>query len=148
MLWALTKKLKDAFRRNIQRFESMTHIHPPTVLSTKSIKEFDLHFTLKLLGKEAAEYYQSSSCHNDLLHIKIPTLLLNAHDDPIVPAELIDYPKKATHNNQNLILATTKFGGHLGWLQGGFWYVNEYTWAEMVTVEFIEAVNSIKTDQI
>jgi predicted alpha/beta-fold hydrolase len=149
MIYAVTKKMKMTFKRNLEKFESMTHIHPPSVLSARSIQEFDEHLTLKLLRKDAAEYYKSSSCYEQLQHIKIPILLLNAHDDPIVHPQLISHPKKAIDDkkNHNLILATTKYGGHLGWIQGGFFTVKQETWAENVAMEFIEAIWKILEDE-
>jgi len=148
MIWAITRKMKDTFKRNLDKFVTATHIHPPSVLSSKSIKEFDQHLTLKLLGKLPSEYYQSSSCHTHLQNIKIPTLLLNSHDDPIVHPELIDHPRTVANKNHNLILATTQYGGHLGWIQGGMFTTNKFTWAENVAVEFIEAVRAVQADRI
>lgn len=40
--------------------------------------------------------------------------------------------------NPNLILATTEYGGHLGWLEG--WTPKKDSWSDHVCVEFVSSV--------
>lgn len=48
-------------------------------------------------------------------NIKVPFFVLNSHDDPIIGKACIDYDVFKT--NENVILATTKYGGHLGYFE-------------------------------
>jgi predicted alpha/beta-fold hydrolase len=87
-------------------------------------------------------------------HIAIPTLLLNARDDPIskfsfvflslltnieVHHSLIDIAIKSMQSNQNLIVGFTKYGGHQGWIQGGFWFSDKITWMDTICLEFMQS---------
>jgi len=48
--------------------------------------------------------------------IKIPTLLINARDDPIVSRKCIPFAE--LKQNPNIILAETCKGGHVCWFTG------------------------------
>jgi abhydrolase domain-containing protein 2 len=72
-------------------------------------------------------------------HIAIPTLLLNARDDPIIHHSLIDIAIKSMQSNQNLIVGFTKYGGHQGWIQGGFWFSDNITWMDTICLEFMQS---------
>lgn len=46
--------------------------------------------------------------------ITVPTLVLHAMDDPIVPTSAIDFPAEEAKKNPNTILATVPCGGAFG----------------------------------
>ena len=71
-------------------------------------------------------------CHN----VAVPLLSFSAADDPIVAAETV--PRKAAAANPNLIFATTKHGGHLGWFEGFF---RPRRWISKPVIEFIRAIH-------
>ena len=79
----------------------------------RSLYEFDQLFTAPLGGyKDAAEYYQECSSATVLSQIRIPTTILTAADDPLVPVDLFereDYPR-------NVKLHIAKSGGHMGYI--------------------------------
>jgi len=60
-----------------------------------------------------------------LKDITVPTLFLNTLDDPIVTKAVIAYEEFKP--NKNIVLATTKHGGHLGYHEHMFkiehWFV-------------------------
>ena len=66
----------------------------------------------------AEEYYKSSSPQNTLANIARPLLALSADDDPIVPLETLEAAITGVKKNQNLVLAHSQCGGHLGWFAG------------------------------
>jgi predicted alpha/beta-fold hydrolase len=83
--------------------------HRPTRLV-----EFDDAFTAPLCGfGNAATYYRRCSAGPLLPHIRIPTTILAAADDPIVPIA----PLLATQRNHAVDMQITAHGGHLGFLQ-------------------------------
>lgn len=58
------------------------------VLASKTIKEFDSHFTSIHFGYGNVDtYYKNATLHNKLHNIKVPTLCLSAADDPFQPLE-------------------------------------------------------------
>lgn len=53
------------------------------IFKSKTIREFDSNYTIKLFGHESVEeYYKVASLHDKLDRIKVPCLCLNAADDP------------------------------------------------------------------
>ncbi len=83
--------------------------------SVKSIWEFDDRFTARLFGFEsAANYYATQSAAAYLEAIRVPTLVICAKDDPLVPFEMYGHP--AFSSNSALTLLATKYGGHVGFL--------------------------------
>lgn len=83
--------------------------------SVRSIWEFDDVYTAPLFGfGTAGNYYRTQSAQHFLSDIRVPTLIVTAKDDPLVPFEIFDHP--ALRDNPALTLAATKHGGHLGFL--------------------------------
>jgi predicted alpha/beta-fold hydrolase len=80
-----------------------------------SIWEFDDRYTAPLFGfGTAANYYATQSADQYLHAIRIPTLVIAAKDDPLVPFEMYRLPVFDT--NPALTLIAPEFGGHLGFL--------------------------------
>ncbi len=79
----------------------------------RSIWQFDDEVTAPSCGFEsAADYYRRCSSGPHIPRIRIPTLILTARDDPVVPGELFDnlrIPSAVT-------LEITSHGGHLGFI--------------------------------
>jgi len=83
-----------------------------------SLRKFDDRFTAPLNGfADANDYYTRSSSKQYLAEIRIPTLLVNAQDDPFLPARC--YPVSEAEANPNLFLEMPKYGGHVGFVLGG-----------------------------
>jgi predicted alpha/beta-fold hydrolase len=67
------------------------------VLKSKTIKEFDSHFTSIHFGYgDVDNYYSKATMHNKLHKIKVPTLCLSAADDPFQPLDGNEFAKKTT----------------------------------------------------
>jgi hypothetical protein len=54
--------------------------------------------------------------------VRIPTMAIQALDDPVVGKEAIAFEEVKT--NPHIVLVTTSLGGHLSWLEigGGRWF--------------------------
>lgn len=77
-----------------------------------SLKDFDNLFTAPLYGfANADDYYQKSSGKNYLQYIQKPTLILNAENDPFLPAKALP---RAHEVSSNVFLMQPKGGGHVG----------------------------------
>jgi uncharacterized protein len=88
--------------------------------------EFDDAFTAPLSGfGDAATYYRRCSAAPLLCRIRIPTTILAAEDDPIVPVA----PLLAACRDTMLALIVTTFGGHLGFIntRGSRWMDDQVT---------------------
>jgi predicted alpha/beta-fold hydrolase len=103
--------------------------------SIKSLKDFDDKYTAPIHGfKNACDYYNKCSCKQYLKHIKIPTLIINALDDPFL-AEAC-FPFGEVEANKNLTLITPTHGGHVG-----FSSFSEDYWTEKKVLEFVMSHN-------
>jgi predicted alpha/beta-fold hydrolase len=97
---------------------------------------FDTHFTAKLHGfKDASDFYQTVSADNWMNEISIPSLILNAKNDPLLGPEC--YPIELAKGKPEIILEIPERGGHTGFVLKG----DEYTWAEYRLLEFLTGKN-------
>ena len=76
----------------------------------------DEEITSKFFGfVDREDYYNKASCFYRIPTIKTPTVFFNAMDDPIISANCIDYD--VFKQNSYVALATTRYGGHLGYME-------------------------------
>jgi predicted alpha/beta-fold hydrolase len=106
---------------------------PNHINRVKSLIDFDSVYTAPVHGfKDAYDYYHKSSCLPYLANIKIPSLLLNALDDPLLSHSC--FPFSQAESAPQVYLETPPHGGHVGFVS--FNDRNEY-WSETRTLEFI-----------
>jgi len=90
--------------------------------TARTFWEFDDWVTGPVHGfADALDYYTRSSSINYLEKTRCPTLLLNAEDDPFLPAVVLERVRKISRNNKFLHVEFTKRGGHVGWIEGMPW---------------------------
>ena len=104
-----------------------------------SIWAFDDRFTAPLFGfGTAANYYATQSSARFLDSIRVPTLVITAKDDPLVPFETYR-EHRAFQTNPALQLLAPEHGGHLGFLsrrKPRFWLDGvALAWMESVLAE-------------
>ncbi len=91
--------------------------------AVRTIFDFDDAYTGPLFGFGNAEtYYTTQSAQNFIGNIRVPTLVIQAKDDPMIPFEVYDHP--AFRENPCLKLVAVDHGGHLGFIARGqprFW---------------------------
>lgn len=98
----------------------------------KNLSEFDDFFTAPVHGfKNAEDYYKKCSSKQFLTKIKIPTLLVNAQNDPFLSESC--FPIDEAKSNPSFFLEIPKSGGHVGFVNFG---VKEF-WYEKKVVEFL-----------
>jgi hypothetical protein len=86
------------------------------LLAARDLYEFDKHFTAPLHGFRSTEdYWARASAKPHLASIRIPALLVNALNDPFVPASSL--PKR--HEvGPHVTLWQPAHGGHVGFTHG------------------------------
>ncbi|MEN2282200.1 alpha/beta fold hydrolase [Algoriphagus sp. SE2] len=123
-------KLKKKIASKAQQFPEL--IDTKLLEKVKDFDEFDTLFTAKLHGfKDASDFYQTVSADNWMRQISIPTLILNAKNDPLLGPEC--YPVELAKEKAEIILEMPERGGHTGFALKG----NEFTWAEYRLLEFL-----------
>jgi predicted alpha/beta-fold hydrolase len=99
--------VKNQLRPGLFPVERLPEVH--------SIYDFDDVFTAPSFGfGTAANYYATQSANRFLNDIRVPTLLVQSKDDPLIPFRVFDHP--SFRRNPNLRLLATTHGGHLGYL--------------------------------
>ncbi len=99
----------------------------------RTFQDFDERYTAPLHGfKSAADYWEKASSKPLLTRIAIPTLLVNALDDPFLAPPC--YPCQEALANPSLFLETPETGGHVGFVSFGSH--GEY-WSESRALEFM-----------
>lgn len=131
--WYLVGKLRDKMR---QKFKQQTaSIDISNLDSYRDFWQFDHCVTAPLHGFESAkEYYRLSSSRQYLNHIKIPTLLIHAQDDPFLPIDAIPTPHDLSNTVQ---LELCKHGGHVGFISGSNPFKPKF-WLEQRIPEYIQ----------
>lgn len=105
--------------------------------SIKIWSEFDEHFSAKMNGfNNRKEFYRQATLLNFLSDIKVPTLILNSFNDPIIPAT--SNPVELAKTSKIVNLESPKYGGHCGYTIKGEYY----TYAEKRSLEFADKLIS------
>jgi predicted alpha/beta-fold hydrolase len=112
------------------------------IRSIRTFRQLDDRYTAPIHGfRDAADYWRQSSSLQYLRWISVPTLLLNARDDPFLTGE--SFPYSDAGLNANLFLETPESGGHVGFID----FANGFErWCEQRIVEFLSAVAARKRD--
>jgi predicted alpha/beta-fold hydrolase len=86
------------------------------LMSARTLYEFDNVFTAPLHGyKDTPDYWARASAKPHLARIRIPALVLNARNDPFVPAGSLP---GVTEVGRHVTLWQPKHGGHVGFPNG------------------------------
>jgi predicted alpha/beta-fold hydrolase len=115
------KRLKERVQKRHPLAPDLYPLEP--LAGVRTIYEFDDQYTAKIFGFGTADrYYQTQSSRQFLERIRIPTLMVHAKDDPLVPYSSYEHP--AVRANPNVRLLAVERGGHLGFIARGshrFW---------------------------
>jgi uncharacterized protein len=89
------------------------------LLAARDLYEFDNVFTAPLHGfKNTDDYWHRGSAKPHLHRIRIPALVVNALNDPFVPAHCL--PPREAQLGPHVTLWQPAHGGHVGFPSGGF----------------------------
>ena len=100
------------------------------LLAATTLYEFDDVFTAPLHGyKNTDDYWQRASAKPRLKNIQVPALVLNAKNDPFIPASCLP---KSSEVSSHVSLWQPEQGGHVGFASGKFpGDLREMPWAVM-----------------
>ena len=88
------------------------------IRASLTFREFDDHFTAPVHGfKDAVDYWTRASSKPWLKQIMVPTLLINARNDPFLPESALP---TAAEVSAAVTLEYPETGGHVGFVSGGF----------------------------
>ncbi len=124
----------DRFLVNLRRkIREKISAHPGEITdhgldTMRTFREFDEAYTAPLHGYLGAEDYWTRASSKPLLpRIAIPTLLVNARNDPFLPAAC--FPGDEARVSEHFYLEAPAAGGHLGF---------PWNWIPCRTIQFLE----------
>ena len=133
------RKLKALLERKAQFFPGQWDLS--RLQHVRTLSQFDDAYTAPDGGyRNAADYYEQSGARHVLDGIRIPTLLITAQDDPVVPFTSFDVPR--IRANPCIRLITPPRGGHCGFIQPSR-ESEDVHWAENRIVEFLQRHTSV-----
>jgi predicted alpha/beta-fold hydrolase len=95
---------------------------PSRVRAAATLRAFDDAVTAPLHGfRDADDYWARASSRPWLARIALPTLVLNARNDPFLPAAVLDAVAAESRDNPHLTLEFPPGGGHAGFPGRGAW---------------------------
>ena len=127
--WRNRIYLRRFLRMLHEKIKDKMHIFPGEIndddfSSIKTLRQFDDRYAPIHGFKDARDYYEKCSSGQFLSGIKIPTLVINARDDPFLSREC--YPVKEAKRSRYLHLEMPKHGGHTGFYlntrSGDYWH--------------------------
>ena len=128
-------RLKEKIRtrhRQAPQIYTLEHLD-----KVRTIYDFDDWYTARLFGfGTAAEYYRTQSSNQFLERIRVPTLIVTAKDDPLVPFSTYDHP--AFQRNPCLRLVAAEHGGHLGFIARG----QPRFWLDGVVIDWLDEIQN------
>jgi hypothetical protein len=117
------KYLEKAIARQLKKLATQISVLHPGAIDPAAIKRantiwgFDNELVIGSLGfSSVEEYYDASSALHILPHLKKPTLVLYAVDDPMFDPTIISDLQAISANNSALELMLTAYGGHVGYI--------------------------------
>ncbi|HVT46156.1 MAG TPA: alpha/beta fold hydrolase [Vicinamibacterales bacterium] len=132
------RNLKKRMRRKAERHPDLFDLSELDRVWT--IRRFDDVYTAPHHGfGDAARYYHRASAIRVADRIRVPTLILAAADDPVVPAGQFADPALA--GNPYVRVEVTPHGGHCGFLAPPSREDDGY-WAETTALDFLSTVIS------
>lgn len=129
------KHFVKAMCRHLVKATDLIDRHKITALSrtVRFIREFDDLYTAPMSGfKCVDEYYAACSAARFASNIRIPTLIVAAEDDPLVPADV--FRRAAISATTQVHLAPS--GGHLGFI-GRSGVDRDRRWMDWRVVDYI-----------
>lgn len=128
----LLKRASEPLRRNPIYQNSLAQPKP------RKLRQFDRTFTAPLGGFESeVHYYRESSPIHLVDQIQVPTMILTAADDPLVPIQSLSSLSHIVQSESNPIapvrLLVTPTGGHHGYLQ-----TDRTSWSDEFVAEFFD----------
>ncbi|MBA3513734.1 MAG: alpha/beta fold hydrolase [Pyrinomonadaceae bacterium] len=132
---------RDFVRRLKKRIKLKGKLYPEIydtrgVHLVHSIREFDERFTSVAHGfANAADYYDKASALRVMDKIRVPTLIIHAHDDPFIPFAPLRDPSVGA--NPYILLLGPERGGHVAFLAAKRSPADpDLFWAENRVLEF------------
>ena len=111
--------LKTLKRKSLAKLERYPHLYDAGhVRSARTLRAFDDLVTAPLHGfRDTDDYWTRASSKPWLSQIAVPTLMVNARNDPFLPEQALPLPHEVS---SSVTLDFPREGGHVGFVTGPF----------------------------
>ena len=132
--WHLLNSLRRDLGRKMEVVNVGLELTRRELRSLSTFFKFDDRVTGPLNGFDGAEDYYAKTRSDTLLdYVSVPTLIVNARNDPLVPAHLIP----DTYNvSDHVTLEISNNGGHMGFVSGRWPWAPRF-WLDTRVPEFL-----------
>lgn len=139
------KSLQRRLRRSLRHWRSdELSVLVAGLNRLKTLRDFDDTVTAPLNGYSGADdYYRHVSSVNDLDCIAVPTLIIHAQDDPIVPFEMFRARSEMLTRHPMIRTIFPEHGGHVGFIsdrKGPLPWMDG-RWAENEAIAFLASLS-------
>ncbi len=130
--WKFSKNLKKKITAKARQYPGRLDLEKLDKMDCW--EDFDRYFTVPLGGyAHVDQFYELGSGINYLPGIAVPTLIINAQNDPILTEESLDF--RMPGGQSQIHVELPKYGGHVA-----FTLKNSiYNWSEIRSLSFAEA---------
>ncbi len=126
------RSMKASARRKIA--EHALALDAARVAAARTLREFDDAYTAPLHGfRDVDDYWTRASSASWLAQIRVPTLVLNAKNDPFLPRTALEAATRGA--SAAVLLESPDTGGHVGFLEGPF--PGRHGWLARRLLEFL-----------
>lgn len=135
--WQLIRNLRRTTRRKLALMAYPVDLPPLSTLRT--FHQFDGRVTAPLHGfLDADDYYRRASCRQYLSTIRVPTLVLQALDDPLMPPAVMPAPQELS---PLVRIEKSEQGGHVGFVAGRWPWWPRYWLEERIAAHLAEVLD-------
>jgi predicted alpha/beta-fold hydrolase len=132
--WHFLRRLMQRFRRKAALFPSI--YNPAIIGPVRSLRQFDNNIVARYCDfRDADDYYYRAASARVSARIAVPTLILQAQDDPFI--RLTPETRAKLQANPLITLVETPCGGHCAYLSRD--PGEEIHWAEATLIRFLLA---------
>jgi len=133
--WIYNKRFLNSLKAKVlNKSKFISDINPAPLATIKSLLEFDNQYTAPIHGfVDAIDYYQRCSSLGFITSIELPTLIVNAQNDPFLSDDC--YPNHL-QEHRFLKFKYPKHGGHVGF---ALFDQNGLYWSELTALKFIQS---------
>ena len=134
--WLYSQRFLNSLKTKVKlKSEKMKGLDISGIDKINSLLEFDNRYTAPIHGfRDALHYYEECSSVNFVQKIKIPTLIVNAKNDPFLSQEC--YPIDLLKDHPKVKLEIPEQGGHVGF---SLFDQNGVYWSELRALEFLQS---------
>lgn len=132
--WIYSQRfLKSLRNKVVQKSTAFKELDTRNIETIRTLREFDDRYTAPLHGfRNAADYYERCSSLYFVKNIGVPTLIINAQNDPFLSADC--YPVEKLKDHSFVRFENPGRGGHVGFAQ---FNKNGLYWSEERALNFI-----------